>query len=91
MHQDFERAFAAKTRDEWASLFEKTDACVAPVLDLDEARAHPHNTQRGTFIGSGQNIEPPPAPRFSRSETPLPPDTAMGERGEQALKDWGIE
>jgi alpha-methylacyl-CoA racemase len=91
MHQDFERAFAAKTRDEWASLFEKTDACVAPVLDLDEACAHPHNARRATFIKDGQNITPPPAPRFSRSQTRLPPDAAIGEGGAQALKDWGIQ
>ncbi len=90
MHQEFERAFSTKTRDEWASIFEKTDACVTPVLDWDEAAAHPHNAARGTFIRDGQEIKPPPAPRFSRSQTPLPPDVPIREGGEQALKDWGV-
>ncbi|MGI8751668.1 MAG: CaiB/BaiF CoA transferase family protein, partial [Acidimicrobiales bacterium] len=31
-----------KTRDEWSALGEGTDACFAPVLDMDEAPLHPH-------------------------------------------------
>ena len=58
-----------KTRDEWATLFQDTDACVAPVLSLREAPAHPHNAVRRTFVETTGFTRPAPAPRFSRSET----------------------
>ena len=58
-----------KTRDEWAAHFQDTDACVAPVLPLGEAPAHPHNAARGTFVETTGFARPAPAPRFSRSET----------------------
>jgi len=90
MHRDFEAAFAAKPRDAWAALFEATDACVAPVLDFDEAARHPHNVARSTFMEADGNLQPPPAPRFSRSMTSLTGHTVPGEGGEDALKDWGV-
>lgn len=62
-------AFAAKfrerTRDEWADHFAGTDACVAPVLTMDEAPSHPHNRDRSTFISIDGVIQPAPAPRFT--------------------------
>ena len=45
----FTAAFRTRTRDEWAELFEGTDACVAPVLSLSEAPHHPHLVGRGTY------------------------------------------
>jgi alpha-methylacyl-CoA racemase len=60
------RAFAARPRDEWAELFAPTDACVSPVLTPWEAHQHPHNEFRGTFIEVDGQIQPGPAPRFSR-------------------------
>jgi alpha-methylacyl-CoA racemase len=58
-------AFHAKTRDEWAAIFAPLDACVAPVLTLDEARHHPHNVARGSFVEVAGAAMPGPAPRFS--------------------------
>ncbi|RWL79933.1 MAG: CoA transferase [Mesorhizobium sp.] len=55
-----------KTRDEWAELFATSDACVAPVLSLVEARNHPHNRARQSFVTSGRFERPAPAPRFSQ-------------------------
>lgn len=55
-----------KTRDEWAELFAATDACMAPVLSLVEARHHPHNRARQSFVKSGRLERPAPAPRFSQ-------------------------
>ncbi len=59
--------FKTKSRDEWATHFADSDACVAPVLDLDEAPRHPHNVARGTFVEVDGVIQPAPAPRFSRT------------------------
>ena len=39
-----------RTRDEWCRALEGSDVCFAPVLDLNEAPAHPHNRARGTFV-----------------------------------------
>jgi alpha-methylacyl-CoA racemase len=64
--------FKRKTRDEWAALFEPTDACVAPVLSLAEAPTHPHNVARGLFTAYGEGQVPRIAPVFSRTPT-LPP------------------
>lgn len=57
-----------KPRDEWAALFEETDACVAPVLSFGEAPAHHHNKARGTHVTRGGFTRPSPAPRFSRTQ-----------------------
>jgi alpha-methylacyl-CoA racemase len=63
--------FKSKTRDEWCALMEATDICFAPVLGFDEAVAHPHNRDRGTFIEVGGVVQPAPAPRYSA--TPCDP------------------
>lgn len=56
---------AGRTRDQWAAVFDGTDACVAPVLTMDEAPDHPHNRARGAFLD--QPPQPAPAPRFSET------------------------
>ena len=79
-----------KTRDEWCGLMEGSDACVTPVLDMDEARQHPHNLSRNTFIEVDGVIQPAPAPRFSRTapDRPTPP-TARGVAAD-ILHEWGF-
>ena len=49
-----------------------TDICYAPVLSYEEARKHPHNISRGTFVERDGCYEASPAPRFSRSSPKLP-------------------
>lgn len=83
--------FKMKTRSEWCSLLEGTDACFAPVLDLDEAPGHPHNRSRNTFIKVDGVVQPAPAPRFSRSAAPIPTAaTPAGLHTEEVLADWGF-
>jgi alpha-methylacyl-CoA racemase len=85
-------AFASRTRDEWAEVFEGTDACVAPVLSLREAAEHPHLAKRETFIEVGGVVQPAPAPRFSRTAS-AQPDTppALGQDTRDVLTAWGVE
>jgi alpha-methylacyl-CoA racemase len=90
MQTEFEAIFATKTRDEWAAQFEAADACVAPVLDFDEAARHPHNAARSTFMEVNGALHPPPSPRFSRSMTTLAEHSLPGEGGEEALREWGV-
>ncbi len=87
----FSEKFKEKTRDDWCKVFEGSDACFAPVLTFSEARAHPHNVVRATFMRSGKVDQPSPAPRFSRTPGAIrrvPPE--RGEGGKQALMDWGF-
>jgi alpha-methylacyl-CoA racemase len=83
--------FRTRPRDEWVAHFAGTDACVAPVLDLEEAPQHSHNRARGTFVEHEGVIQPAPAPRFSRTSSTIsrrPP--ANGENTDEALHDWGF-
>lgn len=83
--------FKTKTRDEWSDIFVGRDACVFPVLGLDEARTHPFNTSRATHVtGPNEIIQPAPAPRFSRT-TPDPVHEApeVGADTKNVLADAG--
>jgi alpha-methylacyl-CoA racemase len=55
--------FATRTRDEWAALFDGSDGCVTPILELAEAPHHAHLKARETFVDRA-GIQPAPAPRF---------------------------
>jgi alpha-methylacyl-CoA racemase len=63
--------FLVKTRDDWTKIFADSDACVAPVLSLAEAKDHPHNRARRTFAKAGALERPAPAPRFSRTPSAI--------------------
>jgi alpha-methylacyl-CoA racemase len=59
--------FRTKTRDEWAAIAGESDACLAPVLDWEEAPEHPHLKARGTYVEVDGIVQPAPAPRFDRT------------------------
>jgi alpha-methylacyl-CoA racemase len=83
--------FKTKTRDEWCGLLEGTDACVAPVLDLDEASRHVHNAARQTFVEVAGVLQPAPAPRFSRTQPSIQlPPSDTGQQSDEALAEWGF-
>jgi alpha-methylacyl-CoA racemase len=83
--------FRTRPRDEWCALFEGTDACVTPVLDLDEAPLHPHNMARGTFLVIDDVLQPAPAPRLSRTPAAVRnPPPQSGADTDAVLADWGF-
>jgi alpha-methylacyl-CoA racemase len=83
--------FAQRTRDEWAREFEHGDACVAPVLSLGEAPAHPHAQTRHAFVEVGGVMQAAPAPRFSRSTAAAPRAAKLaGSDGEAVLAEAGF-
>ena len=63
----FAEIFRTKTREQWAAIFEGKDACVTPVLELNEVKEHPHNRQRGLLISRNGVLQPAPAPKLSRT------------------------
>jgi crotonobetainyl-CoA:carnitine CoA-transferase CaiB-like acyl-CoA transferase len=85
-----EEKFKTKTRDEWTSIMGGSDACFAPVLEMDEVADDPHNAERETFINIDGVTQPAPAPRFSRTPNPnpTPPIKADMIDLEDALDGW---
>ncbi len=72
LKQRFSEIFAMRTREEWRTLLEGSDACFAPVLDPDEAARHPHMAARGVYREIDNILQAMPAPRFSGSSLPIP-------------------
>ncbi|MFI4931778.1 MAG: CoA transferase, partial [Burkholderiales bacterium] len=81
----------ARTRDEWARVFEHGDSCVAPVLTLREAPSHAHALARSAFVEVAGVMQAAPAPRFSRSRADTPRATRpAGSEGEMVLVEAGF-
>ncbi|MBC8090597.1 MAG: CoA transferase, partial [Pseudonocardia sp.] len=84
----FTEIFASRTRDEWAAVFDGTDACVTPVLAFGEVAAHPHIAARNTIVDVDGVTQAAPAPRFSRTTAELPVAARDAEDVESVLHDW---
>lgn len=67
LHALLERTFAGRDQAHWIAVFQGTDACIAPVLSLEEAMSHPHNVARHVFERHDELCQAGPAPRFSRT------------------------
>lgn len=68
MVKKLEAAFKSKTRDEWSDLFLGQDACVTPVLDMEEAVQFPHHKERKAFVKEGERWQAEAAPKFFSAE-----------------------
>ena len=80
-----------RARDDWAEVFADSDACVAPVLSMREAHAHPHLASRGTYVEHSGITQPAPAPRFSATPTSVRTAPATpGAHGADVARDWGL-
>lgn len=81
--------FTQQPRDHWAALFEGSDACVSPVLDMNEAADYDHHQARGVFQVIDGVTHPSPAPRLSRTpgEIGLAP-AATASDFETVLAAW---
>lgn len=89
MEADFSAAFASRSRDEWATLFADTDACVSPVLSIEEAVRHPHNIARCTYAEHAGVIQPAPAPKMS-GHVPAPPRNVEQLVITEAIARWAM-
>ncbi|MBU8812420.1 CoA transferase [Mycolicibacterium goodii] len=89
LREAFTKAFAAHDRAHWTKVFDGTDACATPVRSFAEVLDEPHVAQRNTFYDDEGNLQPMPAPRFSRSTLPTPtPPPVSGADTEAVLRDW---
>ena len=87
MREVFTTRFEERTRAEWTTVFENIDACVTPVLGLQETDAHPIDL---LARGPEGDLQPRPAPRLSRSYhfEPVPRPTE-GEHTRSVLAEVG--
>jgi alpha-methylacyl-CoA racemase len=92
LRQKIAARFAGRTRQDWTETFAGSDACVAPVLSMQEATRDEHLTARQTYVERDGVLQPAPAPRFSRTPAALGlPPPVPGEHTATALADWDIE
>jgi alpha-methylacyl-CoA racemase len=91
MSDRFAAIFRTRSRDEWVAATAGRDACVSPVLDIDEAPDHPHLRARETHKPFADARHPNPAPRFERTPAALRlPAPALGAHSRVALAEWGV-
>ncbi|MEQ1890730.1 MAG: CaiB/BaiF CoA-transferase family protein [Alphaproteobacteria bacterium] len=91
MRERLRKIFLGKTRDEWCAIMEGSDVCFAPILNLEESMAHPHNVARGSFVKVDGIMQPAPAPRFDRTKSEIQkPPSVPGEDTDRTLAAWGF-
>lgn len=83
--QKIAAVIATRTRDDWCARLAGHDACVAPVLTMEEAPHHPHARERKMFVKTECGLRPAPAPRFSNGAASSPERDAA-----TLLADWGL-
>lgn len=92
MRDRFAEVFKTRTRDEWTDIFDGTDACVAPILDMDEVDKHRHNRERGLLVEVEGASQPAPAPRLSRTPGSVQkPGTPRGSETREILEGLGYK
>lgn len=80
--------FGSESQDYWTSVFDDTDACVTPVLAMDEVMGHPHNHARRALESEASGPMPARAPRFEDHGPRTPPTDTP--RARSVLMDIGL-
>jgi crotonobetainyl-CoA:carnitine CoA-transferase CaiB-like acyl-CoA transferase len=87
--------FATRTRDQWTTLGQQHDCCLAPVLTGDEPRADPQLRARGLFLSvetpwEGKALPSLATPvRLAGVRAPLRPAPQLGADTEAVLGEAG--
>jgi len=82
----FAEIFRQRTRDQWVAHFADLDACVAPVLSLEESYCDEHLLARETYVAANGLMQAAPAPRFSRTSGRIQPTL----EATTLLEEWGV-
>lgn len=75
-----EALFLGRSQAEWQSVFDGTDACVAPVLTPEQSLQHPINAARKTWHDMGGTLQAAPAPRFAGAADWTPPPVSKRDQ-----------
>lgn len=86
-------AFAQKSRAQWTEIFNGSDACVTPVLSMNEAASHEQLAARRTLDEDVQGrLNSHVAPRFSGHPVLVPaPPAALGQHTRTVLSAAGVD
>src|SRR5260221_14260739 len=93
--EDFARVFATKDRDQWVRDLRAADACVEPVLDLEEALVQPQVAARQAVVlgvtGGGAKFQTVASPiRLSETKTAVRrPPPGLGQHTDEVLRASG--
>jgi alpha-methylacyl-CoA racemase len=91
LRRRFADVLRTRTRDQWVAAAAGRDACLSPVMTIDEAPAHPQMAARRNFTPFDGVLHPSPAPRLSRTPGALRRGApAPGQHQAEVLRDWGI-
>lgn len=96
LRKELQAILLTRTRDEWLALFSAAgaDACVEPVLELDEVARHPQHQTRGLFFsvpteaGPLPQVRTPALPADALGTVRPPP--GLGEHSLQILREGGL-
>ncbi len=92
MRERFAAVFRTRTRDAWVAAAAGRDACLSPVLTIDEAPQHPQMAARRNFTSFDGVLHPSPAPKLSRTPGSLRRGApAPGEHQAEVWRDWGLD
>ena len=79
--------FMEKPQSYWTKLFSSLDACVAPILDPEEAESDPHMKSRKIWARENGYLMASPAPRFDNNEPKtLQPETIIDKK--DIVSNW---
>lgn len=84
LQQALEEAFISEDQAHWTELFTGSDACVFPVIPLEDVPTHPHMEARCTYVTHDGLLQAAPAPRFSRTPGSIQPS----RDSEDMLAQW---
>ncbi len=76
--------FAQRSAADWIAHLDGADCCVAPVIGLEDASAHPHARSRKSYVSLDGLEQAAPAPRFSRTPGAIQPT----RDGAGLLREW---
>ncbi|KAF6040031.1 AMACR [Bugula neritina] len=91
LREKFTNTFATKTQSEWAAIFAGKDACVTPVVELEDAHKQSYN--RHLFVrDDAGHYQPTPAPVLSRTPAHLTAGSlpSPGQHSTSVLKECGL-
>ncbi len=84
--------FAAGTQEQWCDVFAGTDACVSPVLSLDEVPGHSQHIANGHFTTVAGQFHPAPQPVLSRTPSRVSgPAPELGQDTADLLRELGYD
>ena len=92
LHSVFDAAFRTRTRAEWEDVFATRDACVTPVLSMEEAPQYPHNAERDCFVDANGHLQVAPPVRFGRTPASVgSPAPQPGADNDRILAELGFD